>query len=173
MGLLDGWRYCPRCGASATQADGSSTCSACGFQVWAASIPGVQGLIVDDGGRVLLGRRSTDPGRGLWDIPGGFLNEGEDAVAGLHREIAEETGLEVELGAVSRNLDRGLRRAVRSLRDVDLRPAGGRLEPGDDLEHADWFAADRLPAPTEFAFPTHPEILGVWADGLRADISPD
>ena len=68
------------------QVDGCSTCSAC-----------VQGLAVDDVGRVLLGQRKADPGRGLWDIPGGFLDEGEDPVEGLKREFVEETGLSVEV----------------------------------------------------------------------------
>src|SRR4051812_35621430 len=99
MGILDGWRFCPRCAAPATQAGGCSTCSACGLQVWAASIPGVQALAVDESGRVLLGRRTADPGEGLWDIPGGFLDEGEDPIDGLRREFVEETGLNVEVDA--------------------------------------------------------------------------
>lgn len=33
---------------------------------------------------------------GLWDIPGGRLEPGENARAGLKREVAEETGLIVE-----------------------------------------------------------------------------
>ena len=173
MGLLDGWRYCPRCGAPATQADGASTCSACGFRVWAASIPGVQGVIVDGAGRVLLGRRSADPGRGLWDVPGGFLDEGEDAIAGLRREILEETGLEVDVGRfLGIWIESYAGRFVHCATWL-VRPTGGNLEPGDDLGQVAWFTADRLPAASEFAFPTHAEILGVWADGRWVDISSD
>jgi len=163
MGLLDGWLYCPRCGASATQADGCSTCSACGFQVWAASIPGVQGLAVDEAGRVLLGRRTTNPGRGLWDIPGGFLDEGEDPVAGLRREFTEETGLIVEVDAfLGIWIESYGSRFVHCATWI-VRPVGGQLEAGDDLAHVDWFTADGLPAGADFAFPTHSEILGFWS----------
>src|SRR4051812_19519701 len=55
------------------------------------------------GGRVLrrpgssaAGRRAFDPGKGLWDLPGGFLQEDEHPLDALHREIREETALEIE-----------------------------------------------------------------------------
>ena len=51
-------------------------------------------VLVEDGeGRVLLARRAVEPDRGLWDCPGGFLEEGEHPLDGLRRELAEETGL--------------------------------------------------------------------------------
>ena len=169
MGLLDGWQYCPRCGASATRADGCSTCSACGYQVWAASVPGVQGLAVNDAGEVLLGRRNGDPGSGLWDIPGGFLDEGEGAVSGLRREFLEETGLDVEVDAfLGIWIESYAGRFVHCATWL-VRPVGGRLEAGDDLAHVEWFAADRLPGAADFAFPTHVEIVDVWAASRQVD----
>ncbi len=39
-----------------------------------------------------------EPDEGLWDTIGGFLDEDEDADRRLHREVREETGLEVEVG---------------------------------------------------------------------------
>ena len=172
MGLLDGWQFCPRCGATATQADGCSTCSACGYQVWAASVPGVQALAVNDAGEVLLGRRNREPGRGLWDIPGGFLDEGEDPTAGLRREFIEETGLAVEVDAfLGIWIESYAGRFVHCATWL-VRPVGGRLEAGDDLDHVEWFAADRLPAAADFAFPTHVEILEVWAKSRQISADP-
>ena len=163
MGLLDGWQFCPRCGATATQADGCSTCSACGYQVWAASVPGAQALAVNDAGEVLLGRRNRDPGRGFWDIPGGFLDEGEDPTGGLRREFIEETGLDVEVDAfLGIWIESYAGRFVHCATWL-VRPVGGQLRAGDDLYHVAWFAADRLPAAADFAFPTHVEIVEVWA----------
>ena len=45
---------------------------------------------------MLLGRRGNEPGIGRWDIPGGFLEEGEHPLDALRRELLEETGLEIE-----------------------------------------------------------------------------
>lgn len=56
----------------------------------------VAAALVDDAGRVLLQRRS--PGRamaGLWEFPGGKVEEGELPEAALARELHEELGIEV------------------------------------------------------------------------------
>ena len=54
----------------------------------------VGALLVRDG-RVLLGRRADDRAwlPGAWDIFGGHVESGEDAVDALHRELAEELGI--------------------------------------------------------------------------------
>jgi len=47
--------------------------------------------------RALLIRRGNPPLEGQWSIPGGLLEPGETLAQGVSREIAEETGLEVEV----------------------------------------------------------------------------
>ena len=56
---------------------------------------GVGGVVVWDG-RVLLIRRAKPPLQGRWTIPGGTVELGETLHEALVREMAEETGLEVE-----------------------------------------------------------------------------
>ena len=51
----------------------------------------VKGIVIDDGGRVLLAREDS----GKWELLGGGLDHGESPQEGLRREIAEETGLTV------------------------------------------------------------------------------
>ncbi len=48
----------------------------------------------------LLAARRTEPPRlaGGWELPGGKVEPGEEPVHALHRELAEELGIEVELG---------------------------------------------------------------------------
>ncbi|MGH3079021.1 MAG: NUDIX hydrolase, partial [Gaiellaceae bacterium] len=98
MGVLDGWRHCPRCASPLDHSTGRVECRACGFEHWAHSSPAVSAFVVDDRDRVLLGRRAVEPDAGLWDTLGGFLEEGEHPLDALRRELREETGLAVEPG---------------------------------------------------------------------------
>lgn len=52
---------------------------------------------VVDSGRVLATRRRNPPGK--WEFPGGKAESGEPPLAALHRELAEELGLAIEVGA--------------------------------------------------------------------------
>jgi 8-oxo-dGTP pyrophosphatase MutT (NUDIX family) len=57
------------------------------------------GLCRSDDGLVLLVRAApTLTVAGQWFLPGGGLEHGEEPDAGLRREFAEETGLDVEVG---------------------------------------------------------------------------
>ncbi|MFE1247273.1 NUDIX hydrolase [Streptomyces sp. NPDC058735] len=51
-------------------------------------------LLLDTEDRILLLRYSGGrPGAGLWGLPGGMLDDGEDPVAAARREVCEETGI--------------------------------------------------------------------------------
>lgn len=51
-------------------------------------------------GQLLLVRRGTDPGKGLWSLPGGRVESGESIAAAVIRELGEETGLEGVCGSL-------------------------------------------------------------------------
>jgi 8-oxo-dGTP pyrophosphatase MutT (NUDIX family) len=53
-------------------------------------LPCVSAVVLDDTGRVLLGRRADD---GRWDTPGGIPEPGEEPAAAAVREVHEETGV--------------------------------------------------------------------------------
>jgi len=161
VGALDGWRHCPRCAAPLERSPESVVCPACGYEQWANSVPGAQAVVERDG-CALLGRRRFEPSAGLWDIPGGFLQENEHPHDGLRRELREETGLEIEIGEYLGSwLEAYHHRFVLCLTWL-ARPVGGGERAGDDLVELRWFGREELPGPDELAFPTFAEILSLW-----------
>lgn len=46
---------------------------------------------------IVLVRRAIEPGYGLWAVPGGFVDRGEEVPKAAQREALEETGVHIEL----------------------------------------------------------------------------
>jgi ADP-ribose pyrophosphatase YjhB (NUDIX family) len=106
------------------------------------SIRCVGGLAYDQRGRLLLIQRANEPGRGLWSVPGGRVEQGEDDAAALVREMQEETGLLVQPGEhVGR-----VRRGPFDIHDYRCCVLGGELRAGDDAAAARWCDAAELAA---------------------------
>ena len=60
----------------------------------------VAAAIVEDHGRYFVTRREKGAHLGgLWEFPGGKVERGESIADGLRRELKEELGAEVEIGA--------------------------------------------------------------------------
>jgi NAD+ diphosphatase len=166
--FFDGWKSCPRCRAGLEIEEARAECPACGLVVFANPAPTVSALPVDEAGRILLARRATEPGRGLWDLLGGFMHEGELPLQTLAREVIEETGLEIEplefLGAWPDRYGDG---GVWTLNLYwSARIAAGEPVPADDVAEVAWFPAAELPPRNEFAFENTIAVLKAWNAGL-------
>ena len=166
MGELRGWRWCPRCREELRGDESRVDCPACGFVSYASSKATAGALVLDDKGRILLARRAVEPDLGHWDIPGGFLEEGEHPLDGLKRELREETGLEVEpLELLGIWMDRyGGDSTAQSTLNLfwTARVIGGEARPADDVGELAWFEPSALPAPDELAFPCVGLALDAW-----------
>jgi 8-oxo-dGTP diphosphatase len=53
--------------------------------------------VIFRGSRILLVRRARSPAKGIYSVPGGRVEFGESLHAALHREVAEETALTIEI----------------------------------------------------------------------------
>jgi 8-oxo-dGTP diphosphatase len=99
----------------------------------------VGAVIFDEAGRLLLVRRAREPGQGRWSVPGGRVESGETDTQAVIREVAEETGLMVEIVRLLGNVQRHAPgAAVFDIHDYCCRVTGGTLRPGDDADDARW-----------------------------------
>jgi 8-oxo-dGTP diphosphatase len=113
------------------------------------------------GPKVLLVKRGSEPFKGQWAVPGGFVDMDEELHDAAVRELTEETGLTgVKLeqmytfGTVGRD-PRGRQITVCFLGIAQGSPA---VKGGDDASEAKWWPAKALPAPLAF---DHAEIIAM------------
>jgi ADP-ribose pyrophosphatase YjhB (NUDIX family) len=165
---LSRWRFCPVCASEIGVEDGAQAeCPGCGFRAWASSKPTACAVVVDEEGRLLLARRANEPAKGKWDLPGGFLDEGEHPLDALRRELREETGLEVEPGEflgifMDRYGDDEHAHATLNLYWA-ARVLGGEAVAADDVSELAWFRPDELPPAGQIAFHIA-DVLAAWRE---------
>lgn len=94
---LEKFKYCPLCGSRQfkKKAKNSLNCGDCGFEHFLNPVSAVGLIMLSPDNEVLLTKRGHEPGKGLYDVPGGFMDPGETAEGALSREIFEEIGLEM------------------------------------------------------------------------------
>ncbi|NTU98866.1 NUDIX domain-containing protein [Candidatus Falkowbacteria bacterium] len=88
--------FCPKCKGNLTEGHSSYACQSCDFTYYAGPNPATGVILINPEGHVYLGRRTREPGKGLWDLPGGFIEFHESAEDGARREIKEELGIDLD-----------------------------------------------------------------------------
>ncbi len=116
------------------------------------------GLVEDAEARLLLVRTER---RG-WEPPGGQVELGEDLVTALRREIREESGCEVEVGALV-GIYSNTGPPEKVMFTFRCRYTEGRVSGGDECLEAGWFAPDEAQAAV-----THPAQAGKLQDALAS-----
>lgn len=95
--MADFFKYCPNCTSKDFGFEGLFRfhCNECGF-VYYHNIAAAVAVVLKFGDKILFAVRNVDPDKGKWDLPGGFIDPGENAEEAACREIREELGLELK-----------------------------------------------------------------------------
>jgi mutator protein MutT len=124
-------------------------------------ILGVAAVIWNDRQEVLLIRRTKEPRKGQWSLPGGKVEFGEGLEDAVRREVREETGLEIALlglaGIAETFLDAsaGAANVHFVLIDYSARAVSGEAVAASDAADATWFARAAI------------EDLPLWSETKR------
>lgn len=114
-------------------------------------LSGVSAVVLDPGGRVLLGRRSDN---GLWSVVSGILDPGEQPAPAAVREVLEETGVVARVVALASvfsgdlvTYPNGDQAQYLSLTFLCAYVSGTARVADDESLEVGWFELDALPAP--------------------------
>jgi ADP-ribose pyrophosphatase YjhB (NUDIX family) len=160
MARDDHIKFCPRCSAKVVREEkfGATrpVCPQCGW-IHFQDPKVAAAVLVEEGSRVLLVQRANEPFRGLWTLPAGFVNGGEDPAEAAMRECLEETGLTVRVTGVhdvipGREHERGADFVIVYAAEV----VSGEMAPADDADAVEWFERGNLP---ELAFKATKKVL--------------
>ena len=130
-------------------------------------------------------QRAKSPGKGLWALPGGHLEEDEWLIQGALRELSEETSLDI----MGYNLEAALTAVTvfedpqRSLRgrtithahyfDMGERRLLPEVKAKSDAKFVDWIHISRLPSLAESAFEDHATIWAARPEGRPVGLPQD
>jgi bifunctional NMN adenylyltransferase/nudix hydrolase len=127
--------------------------------------------VVVQSGHLLLVERRAEPGKGLWALPGGFIDQRERTFDAAVRELKEETRLKVPEAVIRGSCraaklfdhpDRSLRgRTITQaylfeLPDQDRLP---KVKGGDDAAKARWFPLEEVSRMGDRLFEDHKSII--------------
>jgi 8-oxo-dGTP diphosphatase len=155
--------FCPHCGSILTERLHSGkirpSCPICDWVYFPDPKVAVAVLIKNDN-QVLLVQRAFDPKRGLWTLPSGFVDAGEDPKQAAIRECLEETGLAIKKICLldvlfSQEHPRGASILIIYQAEVE----SGQLTAGDDASQAVFYMVDDLPP---LAFASTRKILALY-----------
>jgi len=155
--------FCPACGSRLEQKQvfgkQRPVCPACG-RVHFIEPKVAVAVIITRANRLLLVQRGNEPAMGLWSLPGGFVDAGEDPREAARRECSEETGLDIHalrlLDVIHTRGDGDADLVIVYDGDVEH----GTPRAGDDASQVVFFDQEKLPP---LAFEATRKAVECWA----------
>lgn len=168
------WAHCcPRCGSAGfSSADGRRhECAHCGL-VYYHNLAAAVCVILRRGDEVALIVRGQEPGQGLLDLPGGFVDPGEDLEGAAVREVLEELGVAIANPRYLFSVPNLYRYRAVNYRTLDAMfaveiDALPQITPNAEVSSLQWRRLSSLAA-AELAFPSVRAALARLRDEERA-----
>jgi len=159
-------RFCSYCGNSILQKQQDDKmrdyCPHCNVFFYENPLPVASTVVVNEKREVLLVKRKKDPYRGMWCLPIGFAESGEDMREAALRELEEESGIRGEIVRLI-DVDTVENYFYGSLAIVtyEVRMTGGTIQPGDDASDASYYPITELP---ELAWPSNTKAIHIYIE---------
>lgn len=108
------------------------------------------GALIFENQKILLVERGKEPLKGYWSIPGGIVETGEKLAEAIRREVAEETGLNVDPYSMFEIFERVIPDADGRLEyhyvliDYLCRRVSGEAAAASDVSRVAWVAEQNL-----------------------------
>jgi len=126
--------------------------------------------VVIQSGHILMIKRKDAPGKGLWALPGGFINENESLRESVLRELVEETQIKLQEIILDRSItcervydhpDRSQRgRTITHAFKFELKPGElPRIKGGSDADAAKWIPLNEVFMMGETIMEDHIDII--------------
>ncbi len=147
-------------------------CTQCNEPIYENPTPATCIVVIDNTERLLLVKRSVEPKKGFWCLPGGFIELGEMPDKAALRELKEETGLsgkiDTLIGATSSHSN--MYNNTILILCYLVKDYNGQLIAGDDAQDAAFFNYSQLP---EIAFDSHEEFTRLYYAAYSNNLTGD
>lgn len=163
------WNYCAICGGQLTEADDGQGlrpyCPECHRFFYSNPVPAACCFLTNEAGELLMVQRSIEPRKGLWTLPGGFVELGETTEEAALRELEEETGLtgrSAKLLGVSTRPSRMSGGII--VLGYTVEEWEGEMRPDTDAMDLGFFHPEKRPP---IAFEVHQDLIAIYDERMR------